>query len=302
MSELSDKVRVEWKNGDDARDRGLETPDNITRYDNIPYGTDPDWNILDLYIPNDRQVPRNGFPVIVSIHGGGYIYGTKEVYQYYGMSLAQRGFAFVNFNYRLAPEAIFPACLEDTNAVIKWVMTEGKESYPLDAGNIFMVGDSAGGHMAALYSALCTNDEYADRVGIHAFNDFVPRAVALNCGIYDPILDSDTDEVRDGFTTDLCGTKDWRKLVPDYLCAPSYVAENFPPTFLMGAFHDGLSAQIPCMDAALNAKCIPHVTKIYGDESRSDVTHVFHCNMRNDIGQLCNDEECAFFARFNTSY
>ena len=50
------------------------------------------------------------------------MYGDKERYQYYCMSLAQRGFAVVNFTYRLAPESKFPAQLEDVNLVCKWVM------------------------------------------------------------------------------------------------------------------------------------------------------------------------------------
>lgn len=54
-------------------------------------------------------------PVIVSVHGGGWGYGDKERYQYYCMSLAQQGFAVVNFSYRLASKYKFPAPLEDTN-------------------------------------------------------------------------------------------------------------------------------------------------------------------------------------------
>ncbi len=298
MSKLSDFVRVEWKKGDDARDAGLGTPANIQRYDNIAYGEDPVWNLLDLYIPTDYEVPANGFPVIVSIHGGGYIYGTKEVYQFYGMSLAQRGFAFVNFNYRLAPESHFPACLVDTNNVIQWIMTEGCKKYPLDTSNIFMVGDSAGAHMASLYAAICTNPVYADRLNIHAYEGFVPKAIALNCGIYDSLASIENDETRDEYTTDLMGTKDWKSKASKYLCSPLYVTEAYPPVFLMGAFHDGLSAQIPCMENALNEHCIPHVTKIYGNKDQTNITHVFHCNMKLELAHICNDEECDFFKRY----
>ena len=70
------------------------------------------------------------------------------------MTLAQRGFAVVNFTYRLAPEVKFPAPLEDTNNVISW-MYENQEEYGLDMEHVFMVGDSAGGHLCGLYSAIC---------------------------------------------------------------------------------------------------------------------------------------------------
>ena len=88
---------------DDAkRDEGLTTPDCIERFDNIRYG-EHERNILDVYRPKDQ---KGKLPLIVSIHGGGWVYGSKEINQFYCMSLAERGFAVVNFSYRLAPEFI----------------------------------------------------------------------------------------------------------------------------------------------------------------------------------------------------
>ena len=117
MSKTSDTMRKEWKVNDARRDAGLTTPDDIQRFDNLLYGSDPVWNILDVYRPREKQ---GKLPVIVNIHGGGWVYGDKDLYQFYGMTLAQRGFAVVNFTYRLAPEAKYPAPLEDTNDVIGW--------------------------------------------------------------------------------------------------------------------------------------------------------------------------------------
>ena len=118
MSKTSDLVRAQFKSGDDLRDRGLATPKDICRYDDIPYGPDTSWQVLDVYRP--RASEGQILPTIVSVHGGAWVYGDKERYQYYCMSLAQRGFAVVNFTYRLAPEFQFPASLEDTNLVFTW--------------------------------------------------------------------------------------------------------------------------------------------------------------------------------------
>ena len=90
---------------DDAkRDEGLTTPVDIERFDNIRYG-EHERNILDVYRPKDQ---KGKLPLIVSIHGGGWVYGSKEINQFYCMSLAERGFAVVNFSYRLAPEFKHP--------------------------------------------------------------------------------------------------------------------------------------------------------------------------------------------------
>ena len=127
MSELSDKIRSEFKKSDDERDALMNTPEDVDRWDNIVYGHDDrEMQKLDVYRP--KQAQGEDLPVIISVHGGGWMYGDKERYQYYCMSLAQRGFAVINFTYRLAPENKFPAMLEDLNLVCKWVMKRAGRS------------------------------------------------------------------------------------------------------------------------------------------------------------------------------
>lgn len=88
MSLTSFMVRTIFKRGDDKRDAGCTTPQDIRRFDDIVYGLNPSWNRLDVYRPKDAE---GLLPVIVSVHGGGWVYGDKERYQYYCMSLAQQG-------------------------------------------------------------------------------------------------------------------------------------------------------------------------------------------------------------------
>ncbi|HAE45552.1 MAG TPA: alpha/beta hydrolase, partial [Lachnospiraceae bacterium] len=120
MSKTSDLIRDTFGSGDTERDRGLTSPPDVVRYDNILYGPDPKWNVLDVYRP--KRSEGRDLPVIVSVHGGGWVYGDKDRYQFYCMELSRRGFAVVNFSYRLAPEAVFPAALEDTNRAFEWML------------------------------------------------------------------------------------------------------------------------------------------------------------------------------------
>ena len=152
---------------DRKRDAGLTTPAGIVRHDNIQYGTDRKWHLLDVYRPKDAADP---LPVIVSFHGGGWVYGTKEVYQYYCMCLAEKGFAVVNYNYRLAPRYRFPAPFEDTNALFQWI-TDHAAEYGLDTARMFGAGDSAGALGIALYACILTNQAYAKR---YITKDFPP--------------------------------------------------------------------------------------------------------------------------------
>lgn len=142
---------------DSARDANNKTPDTVERFDNIQYGLDEKYQLLDVYRPKGM----NGMlPVIVSVHGGGWVYGDKDVYQYYCMSLARRGFIVVNFTYRLAPKHKHPAQLEDTNLVFEWLLAHAAQ-YSIDTDKIFAVGDSAGATILGLYTAILTNSQYA---------------------------------------------------------------------------------------------------------------------------------------------
>lgn len=166
------------KENDDKRDAGLphDIPE-VERFDDIAYGPKEKWNLLDVYLPRKRG---EKVPTIISIHGGGWVYGTKETYQFFGLSLAKNGFAFVNFNYQLAPEVEFPGELDDVNRAMHWVATHGSE-YHLDLDNIFIIGDSAGGQMAMQYLTILTNDDFRQKFGYEKPN-FIVRAAAINCG------------------------------------------------------------------------------------------------------------------------
>lgn len=290
MSIVSTYIRRSFGRSDAARDAGLTTPADIIRYDDLRYGDDPVWQVLDVYRP--RAAEKKMLPVIVSAHGGGWVYGSKEVYQFYCMSLAQRGFAVVNFSYRLAPKHKLPAPLEDTNAVFRWVLDHAGE-YGFDTGNVFAVGDSAGANILGLYSAICTNPDYAAGFAFGPRAGFAPKAIALNCGMY-----------RAGpkrFPPDLT-----RLLLRDFLPkggAPAelemidvaaHITESFPPVFLMTANGDFLREQAPVLSQALAEKGVRCVYRCYGD-AENELGHVFHCDIKTQAAKQCNDDECAFF-------
>lgn len=294
MSQMSDTVRMEFQRNDDIRDAGLKTPEDIIRYDDIVYGNDPQSQSLDVYRP--KNAGNQKLPVIVSVHGGGFVYGNKERYQYYCMNLAQRGFAVINFTYRLAPEHKFPANLEDTNSVFTWVLENG-EQYGFDKEHIFGVGDSAGGNALGLYAAICTNQEYASKYNFKVPKGFVPTAIALNCGLYQMEAEKEASNKEDlGLLLDYLpedNPKEYLQLLEVY----NYITEEFPPTFIMTCQGDFLKEHALPLASRLAEKNVPFIYRLYGDRKKP-LTHVFHCDIRSEDAKLCNDEECAFFNTF----
>ncbi len=291
MSAVSDRIRAMFAEGDAARDAGLSTPEDVIRYDDIAYGSDPKWQVLDVYRPKSES---GSLPVIISVHGGGWVYGDKEVYQYYCMNLAQRGFAVVNFTYRLAPEYKYPSSLEDTNSVVSWVLEHGQE-YGMDTDNIFAVGDSAGAHNLALYTEILTNPEYAAEYSFKAPADFRFRAIALNCGAFHITIDNKADLTTMLMADYLPEAGSEKEL--ELISAVKHVTEAFPPVFVMTCVDDFLKAQPSVFIPELIRNDIPHVFRFYGSKTNR-LGHVFHCNIKTADAKLCNDEECDFFRRY----
>lgn len=292
MSEISDYIRVTFAAGDDRRDEGLRTPEDVIRFDDIPYGQDARWQVLDVYRP--RSAGGKVIPVIVSVHGGGWVYGDKERYQYYCMSLAEQGFAVVNFTYHLAPEYQFPVALEDVNLVFRWVLANAAQ-YGMDTGAVFGVGDSAGANLLGLYAAICTNRDYA---GLYPFlppEGFAPNAIALNCGPYRIVMDNPEDLTQKLLKDFLPGKgTEWEQHMVSVV---EHVTGRFPPTFLMTAVDDFVKPQAAFLLEKLEEQQVPYVYRVYGDE-RNRLGHVFHCNVKLESATICNREECEFLRRY----
>lgn len=274
---------------DAKRDWGLNTtPNDILRINGIPYGPDVKWNTLDVYRPKHI---KGKLPVIVNVHGGGYVYGSTKQYQFYCMDLARRGFAVVSFNYRLAPRYKFPTPIFDLNFVMEW-MCKKADIHGFDMDRAALVGDSAGAQITSQYAVICTNPEYAEIMEVTP-PDFGLRAVGLNCGMYD--VRKRASEVSqnklmiDYFTENPIVY--WKKL--DVL---DYVTENFPPAYLLSAKGDFLMDQCEPMARFLMEKGVPCEYKIYGDENTG---HVFHVDMRLDLARQANDDEIAFIRKYS---
>lgn len=296
MSKTSDMIRENFKKSDDIRDAGLVVPTDIVRFDDIVYGQDTKWQSLDVYRPKAEEGKK--LPVIVSVHGGGWVYGDKERYQYYCMDLAERGFAVVNFTYRLAPEHKYPSPLEDTNLVFEWIL-QNAEKYGFDTKHIFAVGDSAGAHTLSLYSAICTNERYAAEYSFNVPEGFVPTAIALNCGKYEMSLEGNfTDEQTKLLMADYLPEQGSPKEL-ELINVIKHVTKDYPPTFVMTATGDFLKDQAPVMAAKLSDCNVPFICRLYGDSDHK-LAHVFHCDMRSEDARICNNEECDFFKEFVT--
>lgn len=123
---------------------------------------------LDLYLPAQ---PKG--PLLVWIHGGGWIGGTKDKPP--GLALVKNGVAVASVEYRFSQHAIFPAQIEDCKAAIRWLRAHAKE-YGYRDDMVAGWGASAGGHLVALLAVTGQVKDFD--VGAN-----LEQSSAIQCGI-----------------------------------------------------------------------------------------------------------------------
>ena len=143
----------------------------------VAYGQDMRHR-LDIFTAVDKVTSAR--PVLVFVHGGGFVAGDKHAdgspfFSNIGHWAVNNGYNAITITYRLAPQHQWPSGIEDLRAVVDFVQREGGH-YGLDATRLFLMGQSAGAAHVASYIAHA--DHYAPQP--HGV-----RGVILLSGIYD---------------------------------------------------------------------------------------------------------------------
>ena len=107
----------------------------------------------DVYRPSDAD----SRPVIVSLHGGCLINGSRLGFREDLCELAQeRDYVLVPVDYRLGPEVKVPAIIEDIQDAFRWIRRDGPELFGADPDRIVAVGSSAGGYLTMM-TGICVD-------------------------------------------------------------------------------------------------------------------------------------------------
>ena len=113
----------------------------------VRYGAAAD-QLLDVWRRAD--LPPGPAPVLVFVHGGGWIHGGRQLQGYALMShLAERGWVCLSVNYRVAPQHRWPRHIQDVKAAVAWARAN-VDRFGGDRAFVAIAGVSAGGHLAAL--------------------------------------------------------------------------------------------------------------------------------------------------------
>ncbi len=123
-------------------------PDGVGAEYNVVYSSISGRDLhLDLFKPDNPGNQKT--PVVLFIHGGGWASGSKEHMVPMAQKLAGKGFVTIAAEYRLSPEAKYPAAIHDLKIVIKWLKAN-RSKYGIDTNRIAALGCSAGATLASI--------------------------------------------------------------------------------------------------------------------------------------------------------
>lgn len=142
----------------------------------------PDVCTLDIYCPPLKG--REKYPVLVDVHGGGWITGDKHWRRGLNRAFADMGLCVISPNYGLSPRFKYPECVKHLFACFKWICDHAEERR-LDLDNVLITGDSAGGQLACLVLAIQNNAAVKARIGA-VDSPLRFKGGMLVCGAYDP--------------------------------------------------------------------------------------------------------------------
>ena len=233
-------MQVSWKFCDKSDKKRMATqtpPENVVKVKDIPYIDDGNqYHKFDVFYP-EGKIAKEGLPVIIDIHGGGWMYATKDLNEYYCMELAKKGYCVFSISYRLVPDVTVNEQIKDCTEALAFIRANMKD-YPANKKTVMLTGDSAGGQLA-LYSTILNNNPDAREIF---------GTVETNLNIKCLLLTSPVTYAKSGGWFSIYTKKMWGK---DYATKSTYnymdlneimeLTNDMPPTYFITSSGDSLA-------------------------------------------------------------
>ena len=231
-------------------------------------------NTFDVYEPKQRTFYAE-LPVIVWVHGGGFIAGDKSGVATYATMLAAEGYAVVSMNYNYAPDGRYPTPVIQVGEMIRHLYTIAGAEH-LDADDISLGGDSAGAQIAAQFAIVQTTPGYAQDSGIARIAMRRPiSSLLLFCGPYDlssfaDALDS-TSWIERWFMNTIgwgyLGDRDWpHSDQTAYASVVDHLSKDFPRSYVVDGNHYSFPEQGKKLVARLQDRGVRVESSFFPDD------------------------------------
>ncbi len=225
--------------------------------------------------------------LLVYYHGGGHVVGTLDTHDSACRFLAKHaGVGVLSVDYRLAPEHLYPAAVDDSVAALAWA-SENAERLGFDPARIAVGGDSAGGNLAAVAALAAKAGEAplpAFQLLIYPVCDYVEKRPSYELfkeGFF--LTEAEMDWYRDHYIPDRDAAHEWR-------CSPLRALDHsgLPPTYILTAGFDPLRDEAEDYARLLTAAGVPTALRRHDGLLHSFVNQTsLHRGARDAMLEAC---------------
>ncbi|MEK0209833.1 alpha/beta hydrolase [Bifidobacterium mongoliense] len=286
---------------DSIRSKEWADPDGVDVFADVPYMDDggagsaaAKAHALDVYLPHEARL-RGGhaLPVVIEIHGGGFVYGYKDLNRNFGTHLAAEGFAVFSLGYRLAPAVDFLDQLDDLIHAVHWLRRYAI-NYPVDSSSIFIVGDSAGATLGAYLAAIMSDESLAAMLGFEP-TELTAKGAMFISGLFDvkPLMHPTSGPSVLPYLDEMGGAlfDSFAARVPARMLTMEGLAETgaLPPVLLTTSSDDFLESENLFFAGCLRRNGRSCEIRDFVPQKGLTLGHVF------PVGQVCLPESKAVF-------
>jgi acetyl esterase/lipase len=223
---------------------------------------------IDVYSP--KTPTSTALPLILWVHGGGFLSGSKTQVAPYVTMLAHAGYVVASLEYSLAPGTRYPAPVRQGNAALAYLEANAAR-FGADGTRVFLGGDSAGAQIASELAAVQSNPTLASSLDLAAATPGGSlRGVVLFCGLYDMDTVGATGfPALRTFLWSYTGTRDWTRYADiDQLSTTKQVTDDYPATFLSVGDADPFQSQAVELAKVLTSHGVPLTTEFWNGSGK----------------------------------
>ncbi|WP_166442205.1 alpha/beta hydrolase [Nakamurella flava] len=273
----------------------------VTDHLDVAYGPDRDER-LDVFEPATTG-PSTGRPVLVWVHGGGWVSGDKsDVAPYLRALAAVTGAVCVGVNYSVPPRRSYPTAIRQLTDALAFLRREA-DRWELDATRVVLAGDSAGAQLAGQLTEVVTTPGLADDIGVP-----VPlpaehlRAIVLCCGLFvlphgmpaPAVVRFAGDQVSRAYLAGPVRPDDPRI---EQLDVAARATDAFPPTFVTAGNADPLLPSSRALVDRLHELGVPVQTRFFPDDHTPRLPHEYQFHLDLADARTCFADIAAFVGR-----
>lgn len=277
-----------------------ELKEKVTVQKNLVYPSIYPANKYNLYLPKNCN---KKVPLIIWVHGGGFIGGTKDGGDNVMIALSAADYAVASIDYAVAPEHKYPTAIRQASEFTAHLQAIYEKNPLIDCNKVIFGGDSAGAQIAAQFVATQSNIALAREMKIT--QTIKPSALILVCGPFSfSAIRTFAAKTNKSFAMLVniwgrmyFGGIRWHKGKKEKQANVILQANaSFPPTFLTDGNKGSFEAQNKKLAEKLKS-CGVSVEELYFDDSYGEVPHEYLFHLHEETSQIAYKRICEFLEK-----